>query len=125
MTMRTAETARNEAVSRAQELPELTPARRRLVEALLEACTREGGLECPRTSEKPGRSFHLVSREKLRRTLASRKEASRIGRDDRARIEPAFRDKSMERCRDLRVAQLNARRFVIRFRGPERCNGII
>src|SRR5688500_5805567 len=62
------------ALMQAQQLPELTAQRRKLVNTLLAAGVRDGGLESVSLPDGKNKSVRLVSREKLRKTLASRKD---------------------------------------------------
>src|SRR5688572_16895978 len=60
--------------ARAQELPELTPQRRRLVEALLKACLDDGGLKAVRPPDEAKSFYQVVNAGKLQQTLSKRRE---------------------------------------------------
>src|SRR5262245_10156259 len=58
----------------AQEFPEYTPERQKLVFELLGACLKDGGLNLAPTPDGKGQFLQVVDREKVRATLAGRRE---------------------------------------------------
>jgi len=58
----------------AQEIPEFTPERQKLVLEIVQACLKEGGLKRTAAPDNPRQYLQLVDREKVKTVLAARRQ---------------------------------------------------
>src|SRR5262245_63930375 len=62
------------APARTQEPPDFTPDRQKLVNELVGACVKESGIKVASAPDGKGRFLQVVDREKVRATLAGRRD---------------------------------------------------